>query len=348
MATTSSPSDQSIEKRVQQLEKENRILRRKLLRSENYRADLEESHEKKQSTVLQVIQELEKSLSELQQSQLQLIQSEKMSSLGNLVAGVAHEINNPVACVSGNIKELQLNLVDILEHLELYQSATAPTEEIQDHAEEIDLDFLLKDVPNILASMDRGCQRIRKISKSLRTFSRADTESKFEADLHEGLNSTLLILKYRLKENENRPEISIAQDYSKLPNITCFPGQLNQVFMNLLANAVDMFDEMAEAANAQGCSLSPQSITVRTRCITDADDKTSVEISISDNGKGMPEDVLSKIFDRKFTTKAVGKGTGLGLAIAKQIVEETHGGSLTATSTLGAGTEFLIQLPLLG
>jgi predicted ATPase/signal transduction histidine kinase len=281
---------------------------------------------------------------QLEQSQLHIVQSEKMASLGNLVAGVAHEINNPLGFINGSIANVKDYLQDIIEHLELYhQYYPEVVQAIQENAEEIDLDFLCKDIPEILGSMAVATQRIKNISTSLRTFSRADTEHKVSADLHEGLDSTLLILKYRLKANENRPAIEVVKYYGTLPAILCFPGQLNQVFTNLIANAIDMFDEVAENVSVAELEAKPQKITIQTALLTS---QNIVEITIGDNGKGMPTDVKQRIFDHLFTTKAVGKGTGLGLAIARQIIVEKHGGSLQVESNVGQGTQFHIQLPM--
>jgi signal transduction histidine kinase len=190
--------------------------------------------------------------------------------------------------------------------------------------------------------MKVGCDRIRGISTSLRMFSRADTESKFRANVHDGIDSTLLILKYRLKAKDFRPEIEVIRNYGNLPEINCFPGQLNQVFMNILANAIDMFDEIAEGQSFEELQASPQQITIQTQVV----EPNSIEIHIRDNGKGISEEICSKIFDRKFTTKAVGKGTGLGLAIARQVIVEKHSGSLEVQSQIGEGTEFFIRLPI--
>lgn len=291
--------------------------------------------------VLDRTHELETALIQLRASQLQLIQQEKMSALGNLVAGIAHEINNPIGFVSGNVEELKHNLKDVFDHLDLYKQK-ASAEEIEDHAKAIEFDYLREDIPRILASMASGCDRIHSISASLRMFSRADMESKFKVNVHEGIDSTLLILKYRLSATDARPEIEVIQDYGELPEITCFPSQLSQVFMNLLANAIDMFDELAEEHSFAELQANPQRITIRTQFV----EPHGVEIHISDNGKGMSEEVHAKIFDRKFTTKAVGKGTGLGLAIAHQVVVEQHGGSLEVKSQIGKGTEFIIRLPV--
>ncbi|WP_304952601.1 sensor histidine kinase [cf. Phormidesmis sp. LEGE 11477] len=266
-----------------------------------------------------------------------------MSALGNLVAGVAHEINNPLGFVSGNIREIGRSLDEIVECLTCYRKTfPEPGEEIVELLEDVDIDFVIEDLSKMLASTKVGCDRIRNISISLRTFSRADQEVKFKANLHEGIDSTLLLLKYRLKGTDTRPEIEVIQDYGNLPEIDCFPGQLNQVFMNLLANAIDMFDELAEDSSFAKLKENPQQIRIVTRLA----ESGQAEIRISDNGKGMPEDVYTKIFDRQFTTKNVGKGTGLGLAIAHQIVVDTHGGALEVQSKVGQGTEFCIQLPI--
>lgn len=208
--------------------------------------------------------------------------------------------------------------------------------------ENTEIDFVLDDLPKMLESMQAGCDRIRGISHSLRIFSRADTESKVKANLHEGLDSTILILKYRLKSKDFRPEIQVIRNYEKLPEISCFPGQLNQVFMNILANAIDMFDEMADSCSYNQLEANPQKISIQTQLV----DANRLEISIADNGKGMAEEVCARIFDRKFTTKAVGKGTGLGLAIARQVITETHGGEISVQSKVNYGSKFIICLPI--
>ena len=288
--------------------------------------------------------ELKAALGQLQQSQLQVVQNEKMATLGNLVAGIAHEINNPTGFLNGSIKNGKTYTEDLLEHLALYQKhCPGPIPAIQEHAEDIDLDFLLADMPKLLDSMQEATNRIKGISTSLRTFSRTDIDRKTSADLNEGLDSTLMILKYRLKGNEFRPRICIIKDYGDLPSIDCFPGQLNQVFVNILANAIDMFDDIAQKTTFQALEQSPQEIRVKTALL---DEESCVEICIQDNGAGIAETIKSRIFDHLFTTKAVGKGTGLGLAITHQIVTEKHGGKLMVKSAPGQGTTFVIQLPL--
>ncbi|MFE4105805.1 trifunctional serine/threonine-protein kinase/ATP-binding protein/sensor histidine kinase [Almyronema epifaneia] len=282
---------------------------------------------------------------QLEESQLQIVQNEKMATLGNLVAGVAHEINNPVSFLNGSINNVKDYVQDLFEHLEAYQAQQPSNHTVQESAEDINLDFLVQDLPKVLDSMQGATDRIKGISTSLRTFSRADTEHKISANLHEGLDSTLLILKYRLEANDQRPAIEVIKDYGDLPEIDCFPGQLNQVFMNILANAIDMFNEMAQKTTYGDLKDDPQQITIQTMKLAKQD---LVEIRILDNGEGMTEEIKSRIFDHLFTTKGVGKGTGLGLAIAHQIVTETHNGQLMVESSPGQGSMFIIHLPIAG
>ncbi len=287
-------------------------------------------------------QELQEALTHVQNAQLQMVQNEKMASLGNLVAGVAHEINNPIGFLNGSLHNAQDYVKDLLAHVRLYaQFYPNSQDEIIDHAEDIDLEFLQDDLPKLLHSMQGAMNRIRSISNSLRTFSRADTDQRVEANIHDGLDSTLLILKYRLKANELRPAIEVVCNYGDLPLVNCFPGQLNQVFMNIIANAIDAFDEQNLGKTFAEIEKHPNRITVKTAIIAD-----HLEVRIGDNGLGMDEAIKSRIFDHLFTTKKVGKGTGLGLAIARQIIIETHGGSLTVDSTYGQGTTFIIRLPV--
>ncbi|MEH1919529.1 trifunctional serine/threonine-protein kinase/ATP-binding protein/sensor histidine kinase [Nostoc sp.] len=286
--------------------------------------------------------DLEQALTNLQNTQLQMVQSEKMSALGNLVAGVAHEMNNPLGFIAASLKLAKPTLTDIVEHLGLYQEALPnKTEEIIDHAEEIDLDYSLSDLPKMIDSMSMACDRLKNISTSLRTFSRADKDYKVPFNIHDGIDSTILILKHRLKANEQRPLIEVVTNYGNLPQVECFPGQLNQVFMNLIANAIDALDESNHGRSFEEVQANSNRITITTSV-----ENHLVKIAIADNGKGMNESVKQKIFDHLFTTKAVGKGTGLGLAIARQIVEETHGGKLSFNSVLGEGTEFIIEIPV--
>ncbi|ODG99290.1 histidine kinase [Nostoc sp. KVJ20] len=295
-----------------------------------------------QQLLQQQKQQLEQALQELQTMQLQLVQGEKMSALGNLVAGVAHEINNPVGFIAGNLEPAKDYIKDLFALIKLYQQKFPnPGSDIEDEIDAIDLNYLLEDLPKLLDSMKLGVSRIRSISTSLRTFSRADKDYKVPFDIHEGIDSTILILRHRLKANENRPAIEVVKNYGKLPLVECFAGQLNQVFMNLLANAIDALEQYNTERSLEAILDNPNCITIQT-CV--ADSGQDVLIKIADNGVGMSPEVKQKVFDHLFTTKPVGQGTGLGLAIARQIVVEAHGGSLSCTSELGKGTEFIIQI----
>jgi PAS domain S-box-containing protein len=295
-----------------------------------------------EAAVLLKSQELEEALRNLQQAQLQMVQSEKMSALGNLVAGVAHEINNPVGCIVGNVGATQGYIEDLLGLIDLYaEKFPDPGLEIEQEREAIDLDYLREDLPKLIKSMKAGGDRIKVISRSLGTFSRADSETKQAFRLQDGIESTLLILCHRLKANPSRPEIQVVSDYGALSAVLCFPGQLNQVFMNILANAIDALDESIQNRSFAEIEACPGRITVTTAGVGD-----DVKIVIADNGPGMPEAVRSRVFDHLFTTKVVGKGTGLGLAIAHQIIVEKHGGTIAVESQMGAGTQFVITLPM--
>jgi signal transduction histidine kinase len=300
----------------------------------------EQTHLKRANLLAEA--EVARTSAELQASQVQMVQSEKMSALGNLVAGVAHEINNPIACVLGNVNAIEQSIKDLFHIIDLYaQRLPQPDAELQEELEEIDLDYLREDMPKLLQSMQDGGDRIRSISKSLRAFSRADAEVKHSFNVHEGIDSTVLILRHRLKANAEHPEIQVIKNYGSLPDLQCFPGQLNQVFMNILANAIDALEESNQGRSFAEISQHPNIITIHT-----AVEENSIKISIADNGPGIPDSVKARIFEQAFTTKAVGKGTGLGLAIAHQIVVEKHGGSLEVDSTAGQGTEFSIRLPM--
>ncbi len=291
--------------------------------------------------VAQRTSELNRALQALQSSQLQLVQSEKMSALGNLVAGIAHEINNPLGFVNGNVNHIEEYTQDLLGLLDLYQQHyPQPIDAIQAEEEAIDLDYLREDLPKLIRSTQEGIKRITNISTSLRTFSRADSDRPIPFNLHDGIDSTLLILKHRLKANQTRPEIEVITNYGLIPKVECFAGQLNQVFMNILANAIDAIDEflLNEKINQKKRN---GKIHIHTELLN-----RSVMIRIKDNALGMSEEVKARIFDHLFTTKGVGKGTGLGLAIARQIVTEKHNGSIEVNSTLGQGSEFIITLPV--
>jgi signal transduction histidine kinase len=286
--------------------------------------------------------ELTATVEQLKQSQQRLVQSEKMSTLGQLVAGIAHEINNPTSFVQGNLTYAQKYMQDLIDHIYLYKNQASATE-IAQHATKIDLEYIFQDFPHILNSMHEGVERIGDISLSLRTFARADSAAKISFNIHDGINSTILILKHRLKASNIRPAIEIIRDYDILPEIECFPGQLNQVFMNILANAIDTLDESNLGRSYQEITANPNYIKIQTKLI---EDENNILISIKDNGLGIPDEIKSQIFDNLFTTKPVGKGTGLGLAITQQIIVEKHGGNIEVYSQSGEGAEFVITLPI--
>ncbi|WP_448268635.1 ATP-binding protein [Nostoc sp. DSM 114159] len=291
-------------------------------------------------------QKLQQALHELQLAQTKLIQSEKMSSLGQLIAGVAHEINNPVNFIYGNLKYVAEYTQDLLHLLEKYQKflPVAPPE-LESELDNIDLEFIMQDFPKLLDSMKLGTGRIVEIVQSLKNFSRHDEAEMKAVNIHDGIDGTLMILHHRLKADVHRPAIEIVKDYATLPLIECYPGQLNQVFMNILANAIDALEESMENRRIKNNSQSPTpnpQITIRTIAI----DHQWVVIRIADNGPGMKEEVIRRIYDPFFTTKDVGKGTGLGMAISYQIVVDKHGGMLKCRSQPSEGTEFWIQIPI--
>ncbi len=291
------------------------------------------------------IKQLEQALAELQYTQSKLVQIEKISSLGQLVAGVAHEINNPLGCITGNLVHTADYAADLLEHLSLYQqhySQTPP--ELSEHAEDIDINYLKEDFPMIVDSMKVSVDRIQEIVSSLRQFSRLDAEE-ILCDVHDGLESTLVVLRHRLKANPERPEVQVIKEYGELPKILARPGQLNQVFMNLLSNAIDAVEEGNQDLRYGQIEQNPNIIAIRTQYLQD-DEGDRIAICIADNGAGIPLDVQSRLFETFFTTKEGERGTGLGLSLSRQIITENHGGSLTFDSTPGQGTEFIIELPV--
>ena len=287
--------------------------------------------------------DLEQALQELQRTQTQMVQSEKMSSLGQLVAGVAHEINNPVNFIHGNIHHASQYTQDLLDLLQLYQAAyPSPPAAIRSTIDTIDLDFLRDDLPKLLSSMKVGADRIREIVHSLRSFSRLDEAEVKDVDIHEGIDSTLMILHSRLKTKPEYPAIQVVKDYGALPRIECYAGQLNQVFMNILSNALDALDEHQQQRSPVELAEHPSMITIQTRAI----DSETVMIQIADNGPGIPDAVQKRLFDPFFTTKAVGKGTGMGMSISHQVITERHKGSLNCLSLPGQGATFIMTIPI--
>jgi two-component system NtrC family sensor kinase len=282
--------------------------------------------------------ELEQTLKELRQTQTQLIQQEKMSSLGQLVSGVAHEINNPVNFVQGNLDHAQQYVNDLLEVIATYETAVSPPPPpVVAKVEEVDLAFLKTDLPKLMNSMKLGAERIQGIVKALRNFSRLDESAVKAVNLHDGIDSTLLILQHRLKAKPDFPAIEVVKDYGDLPLVECLAGQLNQVFMNLISNAIDALED----CDCKGNEVRP-TLTICTRHQATAN---TVVIEVSDNGPGIPETLQPRLFDSGFTTKAVGKGTGLGLSISQEVVKDRHRGSLSCESAVGKGTRFRIELP---
>ncbi|MEG4613189.1 PAS domain S-box protein [Microcoleus sp. F6_C1] len=286
--------------------------------------------------------QLAATLNQLKATNSQLVQSEKMSSLGLLLAGVAHEINNPVSFIYGNLAHLTKYTQDLFQHLELYQHHYPnPVAEIQEQRQRNDLDFLAEDLPKILSSMSVGVERICQIVQSLRNFSRHDDSQMKPVNLHEGIDSTLLILNHRLKGNAEKPPIQIVKQYGNLPPVQCFAGPINQVFMNILSNAIDALDDANSRRNCQEMTDNSSQIRICTEVVGNF-----VKIQIADNGPGITEEVKQRIFDAFFTTKPINKGTGMGLSISYQILVERHKGELYCTSELGKGTEFTIKMPI--
>jgi len=311
----------------------------------------EEALRQSEARFRQQAQKLEKALHELQQTQFQLIQTEKMSSLGQMVAGVAHEINNPINFIHGNLIYANQYIRDLLNLIHLYQEYYPhPAKEIAEEIDTIELDFVIQDLPKMLASMQLGTDRIREIVLSLRNFSRLDESEMKPVNLHEGIDSTLLILQNRLKGKGGCISIEVIKDYADLPLIECYAGQINQVFMNIIANGLDALDEYNSQRGVEAAKQNPSQIRIRTMLGDSASAlaelRDSVRVIIADNGPGMTEEIRKRLFDPFFTTKPVGKGTGLGLSISYQIVVEKHRGTLKCHSVPGKGTEFWIEIPV--
>ncbi|NJK67930.1 MAG: hypothetical protein HC941_16625 [Microcoleus sp. SU_5_3] len=287
-------------------------------------------------------QQVEKTLRDLQQAQAQLIHSEKMSGLGQLVAGVAHEINNPINFISGNLFHTNRYTQELLALVKLYQKYyPQPAPEIQNEIEAVELEFLIEDLPKMLSSMTIGTERIQKIVLSLRNFSRMDESELKRVDIHQGLESTLLILDHRLQSNPENFSIQVIKEYSQLPKIECYASELNQVFMNILVNAIDALETKRIKRDLRDGESFPY-ILISTKLL----DKNCVSLSIYDNGSGMNETVKNRIFDPFFTTKQVGKGTGLGMYISYQTVVQKHRGKIKCISAKNQSTEFIVELPI--
>lgn len=341
---------------------ENAILYKNLAEAkeslEEYNHTLEEKVQERTQEINDKNHCLQEALQELQRTQIQLIQSEKMSSLGQMVAGIAHEINNPINFIHGNINHASEYVQDLLNLVAVYQQEyPSPSPLVEEKAEGIDIDFLTEDLPKILDSMNVGSSRIRNIVLGLRNFSRLDESEMKPVDVHEGIDNTLMILQHRFKEKSNLPEIEVIKEYGKLPEVICYPGQLNQVFMNILSNAIDALEDSFVIGHPSLVNDKEQIIkdidasatshkVGQIHIFTELTDSNTAIIRITDNGSGMTKAVQQKIFDPFFTTKAVGSGTGLGLSISYQIVVDKHKGSLTCDSTPGEGTKFTIEIPM--
>lgn len=301
----------------------------------------EEALRRSQTELTQQKLQLEHTLQELQQTQALLIHTEKMSTLGQMVAGVAHEINNPVNSVCGNLVHVGHYAEDLLDLIDLYQQhCPQPPAEIQAKIEDIELDFLLEDLPKAMSSMQVGADRIREIVRSLRNFSRKDDTQMTKVNLHEGIEGTLLILQSRLKARGAYPEIAVIKEYGNLPLVECYAGKINQVFMNLIGNAIDAIEEYNQGRSVAEAKANRSKIKIKTEF-----QNSKAIIRISDNGPGMPQEVTQQLFEAFFTTKPAGKGTGLGLSISSKVVQE-HGGKLSCVSALGQGAEFIIEMPI--
>ncbi len=302
-------------------------------------SNLREINEDLEHRVERRTEELSQTLHQLKRTQTHLVQQEKMSGLGQMVAGVAHEINNPVNFIHDNLRHIGTYTHDLIDFLQLYEKHYPnPHSDIKAQAEEIDIGFIKTDLAKTFTSMKVGTERIREIVLSLRNFSRIDESECKAVDIHQGIESTLMILQHRLKASPERPEIAIIRDFGELPPVKCYAGQLNQVFMNILVNGIDALE--ADLAQNPSTQKRPQ-MTLRTEVRSQ-----SAVISIADKGTGIPESVKDRIFDPFFTTKAIGKGTGMGMAISYQIVTEKHQGKIECFSDAGVGTEFVIEIPM--
>ncbi|WP_225894213.1 sensor histidine kinase [Atlanticothrix silvestris] len=327
-----------------------RLLKKYLKAKNNAQSALTKANQELELRVEQRTQELshkniqlKQIVKELQQTQTQLIHAEKMSSLGQMVAGIAHEINNPLNFISGNLKYTQTFIQDLFKLIDIYQQHyLTPPKEIQIAIEDMDLDFASQDFTQMLSSMTQGVNRIQGIVKSLRTFSRLDEAELKEVDIHESIDSTLLMLQYRLQSTHKQCKICLIKEYAALPLIECYSSELNQVFLNILSNAIDALEERRLQCMVEQKNTHISNLCIRTEIIS----KSWIAIHIIDNGTGIDESIKHKIFDPFFTTKTVGQGTGLGLSVSYQIVVNRHSGKLYCNSTIGQGTEIVIEIPV--
>jgi two-component system NtrC family sensor kinase len=339
-----------LKSQTQHLEFANRLLAAEIVERQLAEAALQKAKEELEIRVEErtaelksQTQQLEQALSELKQAQSNLIHSEKMSSLGQLVAGIAHEINNPINFIYGNITHTRQYANSLLEVVNLYQEQYPnPLPIVQEKINYVDLDFIISDLPKILTSMKNGAERIFGIVKSLRIFSRHDEAEMKLADIHEGIDSTLMILQSRLNAKPGLWSIQVIKEYGNLPKIECYPGQLNQVFMNIIANAIDALEDDSDSESIAANEANPRIIKISTKLL----DSEVVEIRISNNGPEITESVMKQLFNPFFTTKPVGKGTGLGLSIGYQIITVRHQGELQCISAPGKGAEFIIKIPI--
>ncbi|MEL7068609.1 MAG: response regulator [Cyanobacteria bacterium J06581_3] len=327
----------------QQLERKNELLNKKVVQQEKTEQQLQQLAQELEQRVQARTAELTKVLEDLKQTQVQLVQSEKMSSLGQMMAGIAHEINNPVNFIYGNLKPAKDYFHDLIGLVEHYQECYPnPDEDLQDHLESLDVEFMTEDASKLLESLKLGADRIRQIVLSLRNFSRLDESDMKAVNLHEGIDSTLLILQSKLKQNSDGQPIKIIKEYGNLPEIECYPSQLNQVVMNIVANAIDALYEAKVGKAKDGILAAAAPVIYIHTALTDNNEAT---IQITDNGPGIPEHIRGKLFDPFFTTKPVGKGTGLGLSISHDIVVEKHKGRISCIEAPPHGTTFIITIP---
>jgi signal transduction histidine kinase len=323
------------------MEKQNTRLQEEIEERVTAELALQQLTQELEHRITERTKELSQALQDLQNAQVKLIQTEKLATLGQMVAGVAHEINNPVNFIHGNLDHTTTYVKDLLELLKLYQTEfPQQTPEIIEKSKEIDLDFLRADLPKIISSMAVGTQRIQEIVQSFRNFSRHDEAELKQVNIHDGLDSTLMMIDYRLKAKPGYPGIEVIKEYGILPLIECFAGKMNQVFMNILTNAIDALEELI--VDGHSCPILSPIIRIK----TELKGSNRVVIRIADNGVGIKETVQKQLFDPFFTTKPTGKGTGLGMSISHQIVTEKHGGSLSCISSPGKGAEFIIEIPI--